>query len=96
MREIRNIFGMKETITTRVLTFKIDNEAGYKTFILFANKLLSNSRRIDICIHSRKNYEWRIIPNKDDVIKVIVTKYKFEREEQKKWKHIKEDADAMP
>jgi hypothetical protein len=72
---------MRETITTRVLTFKIDDEAGYKNFILFANKLMINSRRDDICVHSRKSYEWRIIPNKDDVIKVIVTKYKFEREE---------------
>ena len=81
MREIRNIFGMREIITTRVLTFKIDDEAGYKAFIMFANKLMINSRRIDICVHSRKNYEWRIIPNKDDIIKVIVTKYKFEREE---------------
>lgn len=79
MRTITGLFGTTVIETTRVLSFNVETEAGLKKWIDFFLLLSAKSHRDDVCKHSRKGYFWRIIPNKDDVIKVIVTKYKFEK-----------------
>lgn len=77
MRTITGLFGTTVIETTRILSFNIETESGLKKWIDFFLLLSAKSHRDDVCKHSRKGYFWRIIPNREDVIKVEITKHKI-------------------